>query len=334
MASKWLKTLAIIIFYLGLSRALAVFWEFHLPAYKLGVISLLEGKGDFPAQYRVLGPWCINFIAQTFHIHLYSAELVFYWLTFFFAFFAFRFWLSPFLPKNICELSPVFLIALTIGNVGLRFSWDALTFLFMPLMFGLLYRKKWAWLVITFAIATLARETSFLVIIAMAILALYDSSERKYLIFVSALCTIIWIVEKLVLINIYGQPLNSVADWKLQDNLKFLLGRIDFPIDEPMLIGILTHKTDTDLIVKRFALFYSYPFYLLSFLSWANFAWVLIFPSWKKKDVFLRRLAWLIPIHILIMLFVGILFEKRIYFELYPIVMALALQTFFERQKG
>lgn len=333
MSGKWLKTLAIIVFYLGLSHALAVFWEFHLPAYKLGIISLLEGKGDFPAQYRILGPWSINFIAQTFNIHLYSAELIFYWLAFFLAFFALRFWLSPFLPKTICELAPLFLIPLIIGNVGLRFPWDALTFVFMPLLLGLLYRKKWAWLVIVFTIATLARETSFLVVIAMSILALYDRQQRKSLLFVSALCTLIWFAEKAVLVSFYGQLADSVVSWQFRENIRFLTGK-GFPIDEPLLLAVVTHRLSIDTLSDRFALFYSYPFYLLSLLSWANFAWVLIFPHWRRKDAFLRRLAWLIPIYFVIMFFVGVLFEKRIYFELYPIVMALALQTFFERHQS
>lgn len=334
MNSRWAKVLALIIFYLGMARAMASFWEFSVPVYvESEIAALIEGRGGYPAQYRILGPWIINFISGTFHLHLATAELLFYWLAFFLSFFALRFWLLPFLPRPVCDLSPVWLIALSVGNVGLRYTWDALTFIFTPLLLGLLYRKKWVWLVIAFSIATLARETNFLIVFALAVFAIYSKAERKTLLLLSILCSAIWVIEKFALIKLYGGSSSSAVIWQLKENIKFLTGNY-LPIDENMTLAIACQRTSIDWILKRWGIFYTYPAYLLTLLSWANFAWVLMFPRWRKKDIFLQRVAWLIPIHFAIMFFIGVIFEKRIYFELYPIVIALGLQTFFEGQKS
>ncbi len=331
MNSRWTKA-ATYIFYLGLARAMAVFWTCHIPVFKSSMIPLLlNGKGGYPAQYRMLGPWIIGFLANSLHIHLLSAQMIFYWLAFFAAFLAMRYWLKPFVPKAISDLAPVWLIPLIIGNVALRYPWDALTFVFIPLLLGLLYRKRWDWFVIVFAVGTLSRETTLLALLAMAILMLYWREDRRKMALVGLLCGLIWVAERYAILAFYGKPVSTAFVWQLKTNIRFLTGK-SVPIDEPAILARLVWRyKGTGSVIKRMWIFYTYPLSLLSFLGWANFAWILIFPRWRRKDPFLRRIAWLIPIHIAIMLFVGILFEKRIYFELYPIVIALGLQTFFDQ---
>jgi len=334
--NKWTKAIVLTIFYLGIARAMSIFWVTHLAAQTgITVGTLLTGSGTFPFQYRVLGPWIIGFISQIFNLPLLSAQLIFYWLAFFAAFVALRYWLHPFVPPVISDLAPFWLVPLIIGNVATRYPWDALTFVFMPLLLGLLYRKKWAWLVITFAIATLSRETTLLIIFAVAILAIYSKEERKQLLLIGLLCALVWGVEKFLLAQLYeGAQESAMNWWTLQQNIQFFTGKLT-PTDEAANLGVFhfAAKDLTDFVINT-KIFYSYPLSLITFFSWANFAWVLIFPKWRKKDFFLRQMAWLIPIYFTIMMCVGIIFEKRIYFELYPIVIALALQTFFEGQKS
>jgi len=335
MKNKWTKTLALLVFYLGFARALGIFWVCQIPAYSSAMVTkILAGKGGYPAQYRILGPWIIGFISRTFHIHMLSAEMLFYWLAFFAAFLAVRYWLRPFVPRAASDLAPVWLAPLIIGNVALRYPCDALTFTVIPLLLALLYRRNWTWLVVVFAVGTLSRETTLLAVIAMAVLALYSKDDRRRLALVGLLCTVIWVAEKYALVKLYGGAVKSVATWKLLQNLRFFTGE-EIPVDEPAILGYAVGRFENVYaFMGRTRIFYTYPAYLLSFFGWANFAWVLIFPRWRTKDVFLRRIAWLIPLHIAIMLCVGVIFEKRIFFELYPIVIALGLQTFFKQPRA
>ncbi|MBX9687356.1 MAG: hypothetical protein K2X27_11680 [Candidatus Obscuribacterales bacterium] len=59
-------------------------------------------------------------------------------------------------------------------------------------------------------------------------------------------------------------------------------------------------------------------------ITWLAIA-VPLLSGWSKLPPFLKGCAWILPIHTMILLFVGRIEEMRVYYELLPIILVLSL---------
>jgi len=316
MPEKRLKAAFLIIFYLLFSWVF-VYYTMQVPQYAAASLEqLIKGTAERPFQYRILGPWLIKAISSYSHISLRGAEMIFYFLAYFFAFLALRRWLANFLPRWLSDLSPLWLFICSINNLYPRYPWDALTQLFMPLLFNLAYKKRWGWFLFVFAIAMLNRETTYLAILGFTLIELGrvgKSYLRAAAVFVIA--SAIWLGLKIALEKMFFEQAGAFVQLEFFRNLEYFTGKrcfFDYMIN--------SHLKPLCWIV---------PLCWLAFLSFANFMWLFIFPKLFNKDKTLLRLAILIPVHIAIVMVFGVIAERRVMAELYPLIIPLALQTFF-----
>jgi len=223
--------------------------------------------------------------------------------------------LKPFLPKAVADLAPIWVSATLLNNIVLRYPWDPLSLGFLSLLFVLIQRKKWALFYPALMIATFNRETTYLAVMAVFLMEIKDRSGRIEALSRTALAAMIWAGVRATVQIIYRDNPGAPFEPSVTLNWDFLMCKIAFIdyLNNPF----LTH------------LGHVFPLSWLQFLTALNGTWLLIFPRFRSKDPILRRLALLIPIQLLAIYLVGRLFERRLYMELLPIVLPLALQTFF-----
>jgi len=304
--------------YIGLAWVMGYYTLASVPQCGADLVDCIMGRADLPFQYRILGPWVIYAFFKLGLQTLNQAELLFYVLAYLFAFASMRLWLSDFLPQKLADLSPVWVVALTVNQLIYRYPWDPLTLGFIPLLLHLAYRKNWTWFIVAFAAGTFNRETTYLALIAIFLFNPKETlSNLKKIVPPVAAAAIAWIAIKLILASLYFGNAGGVIEWSPPENLSVILGK----------------STSWDFFKYDHLHGFSVPLIWLSFLSWANFWWVLLLPKWRQKSPVLRRLGWLIIIQFLIIFFVGNIWERRVFLELYPIVIGLGLQTFFGRRK-
>ena len=304
------------VFYMCMAWVMAYYTLASVPAAGAKLSSILAGHENLPFQYRILGPWTIYALSRTGVFNLNQAELLFYVASYLFAFIAMRLWLSHFLPRSMADLAPVWMVATVTNQLIYRYAWDPLTLGFIPLLLHLAYRRSWTWFLVVFAVGTFNRETTYLALIAALLFAPPGETVRdlKRIAPPLAVAALIWLAIKLLLAHAYAGNAGSVVEWKPYYNYLVLVGESsswDFHNYEHL---------------KGFKL----PFLWLTFLSWANFWWVLLPAGWRRKSPVLKRLAWIILFQFALIFLVGNIWERRVYLELYPIVIALALQTFTE----
>ena len=303
------------VLYLCLAWAMAYYTLASVPQRGAKLVDCIMGRADLPFQYRILGPWTIYALSKIGLQTLDQAELLFYVLAYLFAFASMRLWLQNFLPQEIADLSPLWVIALTVNQLIYRYPWDPLTLGFIPLLLHLAYRGSWAWFIVAFAVGTFNRETTYLALMAIPLLCgLKDFTSRlKEFIPPVFAAAIIWALIKLILVSMFAYNAGTPIQWSLPENMSVLLNK----------------STSWDFHYYRHLRYFPIPLCWLSIVSWANFWWAVALSKWQQKSPVLKRLAWIIAIHFVIVLLVGNLWERRVYLELYPIILGLGLQTFF-----
>ena len=125
----------------------------------------------------------------------------------------------------------------------------------------------------------------------------------------------VWLAIKVALGYLFAANPGGALEWHLAKNLDVLRGVVAFAdVMHTPLLAPMAHAI---------------PWCWLQFLAALNFVWVLVPVRWRAKDPFLRTLALLIPLHLGLMVLFGNLVERRIYLDVLPVVLPLALQTFF-----
>ena len=309
------ERLALALFYAGMAWAMT-YYVTQLPVH--GVIrmeNLLAGTAPRPFQYRVLGPWTILALHRATGISLAAAELLWHFAAALGAFVAVRAWLRPFVPAAVADLAPVWVTATAVNSLVLQYPWDLPGIFFLAVLLDLLRRRNWRLFLPVLALATLNRENTYL---AVAAVVVAEGFHRRAWLRAAGLglaAAVAWLAVKVALDRLYfGNP-GGTLEWHVLKNLDVLRGRIAFAdwMHAPLLAPVA----------------FAVPWCWLEFLAALNFAWVLVPVRWRAKDPFLKALALLIPLHLVLVFLFGNLSERRVYLDLLPIVLPLALQTFF-----
>jgi len=318
----------ITIIYLFAAFGAAIFHCFQVPEiWHANLARLLANESPPPFCYRVLIPWLLQALISS-GVQFQVAMLLVSWLGFFGAFLAMRWWARLFVPDALAATAPFIVVTCIVGNIHLYFPWDPYTLMFIPLLFGLIYLRRWAVFLAVFALATLSKESTFIAIFAALLFSFStpDTKARKPALLTALAASILWVAIKLLLLATMGKDISQSFEWQLKSNLDFLLGR-NVPLDELNVLAAGAYfKQNLDVAKNALHPFYSYPAVLVSsFLRWGHFLWLTLFIKNSEKAAYLKALTWLVPMYFVTLLFVGIITEKRIYFELYPILVAHAL---------
>ncbi len=319
---------AILFVYLFAAFGAALFHSFQVPEiWHANLARLLAGESPPPFCYRVLIPWLLKALISS-GVQFQVAMLLVSWLGFFGAFLAMRWWTRLFVLDALAVVAPFVMVACIVGNIHLYFPWDPYTLMFMPLLFGLVYKRRWAVFLAVFVLATFSKESTFIAVFAALLFALAsaDRSVRRSAALTALAASVIWISIKALLFSTVGGGVSRSFEWQLESNIDFLLGR-KAPLDELAVLAAGAYfRQNFDVAKNVMHMFYSYPQVLLfSFLRWGHFLWLFLFIGHSRKEPYLRALVWLVPIYLSMLMFVGIISEKRIYFELYPILIAHTL---------
>ena len=296
--------------------AMAYYTSF-LPTFSAASLdALIRGRAHLPYQYRILGPFVVGSIKGALDLSTRQAELLFYVLAYAFAFVAFRAWLKLFLPARAADAAPLWLSATLFNNLMLRYPWDVLSLAFLTCLLMLIYKRSWALFLVVLAVATLNRETTYLAILALVVVELfYRKSPAGRTLALAAAAAVVWFAVKFALNAAFAGNPGGGVEWSLPENLQIL--RCE------------TCYMDFSASSALKSLCFTFPLCWLQVLSVANFAWLLIFPAFSRKSPLLKWLLVLVPFQLALIMLFGTVAERRVYIDLYPVIIPLALQTFF-----
>jgi hypothetical protein len=217
--------------------------------------------------------------------------------------FVFRRYLSLFISdptvSSVAALSLYAILPFNYFNLP-YYPYDVPSVMFFTLGLILIHDERWWWFYPLFVIATLNRETSIFLTVAM-VLALFDRYGWPTLGALAASQLAIWAAIKLVLYALYAQN-----RW--------------------MGYGLYQFQLKVNL-----ATLYALPIKGIIALATWGCLWLAVL-VWRARirDAFLRRNLWVVPVFIAGMFFVGFIIELRIYGEVLPIVLAAAWVAFLD----
>lgn len=184
-------------------------------AKRASLSSLLAGSADLPTQYRALVPWLVSSLVPLKLPFLESPVRLFKVIEFlstFFLFIAFRYYISLFIKSRL--LSSLFSLVLFVllpyqyifysWSLGaIYYPFDIPSVLFFTLGLSLLYKKNWYLYYPVFIIATFNRETT----VFLTLIYLVTAFEKNKIAPVLLHCTaqaVIWLSVKMWLAFLYG----------------------------------------------------------------------------------------------------------------------------------
>jgi len=266
--------------------------------------ALAAGTASTPYQYRVLVPWLVrgalgvHAISPAAERSLFVAieVIALVWLAF-----VFRRYVSLFIADrkvaSVAALSVFAILPFNYFNLP-YYPYDVPSVLFFTLGLVLIHDERWTWFYPLFVIATLNRETSIFLTVAM-VLALADRYPWSKLAILAGSQVALWAAIKAVLYALYAHNRwmgYGIYQFQLKVNLATLYA---FPVK-----GVIALATWGCL--------------WLAVVVWRD----------RIRDRFLQRNLLTVPFFIAGMLLVGFVTELRIYGEVLPIVLAAAWVAF------
>ena len=292
-------------FFMAISLLSLYFTDMHFmlcsEAKRASLSLLLHNAADVPFQYRVLVPWCVNFLLSLNLPYLNSAIRIFKVIEFlstFFLFIAFRSYLSIFIRNEIrSSLFSLFLFlvlpyqyifySLSLGAI--YYPFDIPSVFFFTIGIILIYRKNWFLYYPVFIIATLNRETTIFLIFIFFITTI-KKNNMIHTFFHCFLQVMIWLLIKKVLGILYAD--NPGPGYFIN----FLI----------MNLKTLSHPVNMIRVASSFCFVWAVVIFYFKFIS----------------DKFVKKsLAVLFPFFCG-MFVVGNILELRIYGEMIPVVLS------------
>ena len=265
------------------------------------------GTGRTPFQYRALVPWAVRLavsavppLGRSLWVPYGAVEA----LAALGAWAAARHFLRPFVPDRPAERSAAALgmflllglnLALPFRHNAFFFPWDTLSVAFFTLGLALLRERRWPAFYVLFAVATLNRETTCFLTIAL-VLSEVGRMPLPRLAAHGAAQLAIWVAVKALLLALYSQnaPLLGAGTSSL-----FVM---------PTLLNLGAVSGVPGLLVLAGAM---------------GGLWLVpLLLAGRIGDAPLRRTSRAVPVFVAAMLLVGEVLEVRIYSELIPLVLA------------
>lgn len=276
----------------------------------ISVSDLAAGIASTPYQYRALVPWLIRG-ALDMHLIRPEAQLaaasVANGVAFVALAFVFRAYLSLFIESRpVTSVAALSLLTLLPFNYYPQpfFPSDVPSILLFTLGLIFVYRRNWLAFYPLFAIATLNRETSLLLVVVCG-LVLFDIYGRRRWAVLIASQLVIWAAIKAALWALY------------RGNLWIGHQPVWFPLD----INLRMFMADG---LKTFLLLAMWAGLLLA---------IVVLRRWLR-DEWLRRTLWTIPVSFASTAAIGFIAEMRIDGEVLPIALAAVWVVFFDMVAG
>lgn len=314
-----IRTPVLAAFYIVVAWALT-YHTLRLPVYLPSgdMAGFFSGHVPLPFQYRIFGPWIIQTLGSCTGLDRHGSELAYYMLAYVFLFFAFRIWLSAWLPRGVADLAPVWICAAFVGNLLPRYPWDPLGVAFLSLLLFTIHKRRWLLFFPLLALATLNRETTFLAVASLFFVELFYRKEGWWrTLALTASAGGLWLAVKVVLYLVYKESPGGALEWHLAENaaiFKCDLAYIDY--------------LQNDYLKQIAGVF---PLCWLQFLVALNGFWIPALVRLRSKDPFLKISALSVPLLLLAVILFGNIAERRVYLDLAPWVLPLALTSFFPK---
>jgi len=309
-------------FYLAMAWAMT-YHTLRLPLYLPAgdVAGFFAGHVPRPYQYRILGPWIIQTLGSFTGLDRYWSELVYYVSAYLFLFFVFRTWLRTWLPRAAADLAPVWICAAFVGNLLPRYPWDPLGVALLALLLIAIHARRWLLFFPLLVLATLNRETALLAVASLFFVERFLRREGwGRTLSLTASAAGIWLAVKAVLYVAYRDSPGGALEWHLAENAAIFMG-------ESAYVDYLQNE-----YLKRIA--GVFPLCWLQFLVALNGFWIPALVRWRSKDPFLKISALAAPLLLAAVVLFGNIAERRVYLDLAPWVLPLALATFFPKATG
>jgi hypothetical protein len=296
---------------LYIAAAIGFTWDYWCGATIMGRAafdSLTYFFAETPFQYRILIPLLARGIEWLHPVALDKLYLAITMVWMLALLPSFARYLRIFVPRSAAVPAallityPLFFNYVFLKNV-LYYPWDMPSIVFFIWGLTLLLERRMAWYYPVFVLATLNRETTCFLILAMLCLEAGRQPVGRLALHLLAQSAI-WLGIKLLLARCFaGNPGAGMHENHFHDNLHFiatLLGRPD-----------TWHEFTWLRALGRLLVF--------------GGIWALVPLGWKNTPPAARRLLWVVPPFFAAMMFVGVIHEVRIFGELIPILMVPAL---------
>lgn len=272
--------------------------RFLLNAFYDGIATpsmLVDGTAYLPFQTRVLIPWLVYAIQVSGVLSGLSDLYIFSIIDFLSivgVMYATRYYLMGFFSDKVLAsvLSCILFYILPFHfTKTMWYPWDLPSIMFFTLGLAFLQRRRWGSYYLLFTIATINRETTFLLII-MYMLSEFDKTKWFRLCLGLFSQLVIWTTIRYGLYALYaGNPKLGYGAFELQfwKNLVLLQN----------------------------------PKIWIKALSAFGFLWVPVLVWYARTDnEFVKRSLWLVPLMYVLMAVIGVVYELRIYGECIPMV--------------
>jgi hypothetical protein len=246
-----------------------------------------------PFVYRVLIPFLSRALEKITGIHAVYCMVFLVILSSIGLFYSLKYLYKSFLENEEyarlfsfvgCELTLLLVL------IGVK-PYDIATTMFFALSFGLLARGKFNLYYLLFVVASINRETTFLLTLFFIIYFFNKMPFRQYCLGV-LYQGLAYLIVKMLIMGIYANVPGTPMQWR---PLEVIQGYVD----KPVLFAV---------------------FFLIFFLA----SLVLSVRQWNDKPMFLRvAFGTIFPVQLILHIFLGYSYEIRVFAEVFPVIFML-----------
>ncbi len=280
------------------------------------LLALTSYSAYKPFQYRILMPWIANQLYKLKFYPFHSLSNIFSILettSIFFIILSFRCYISLFIKKNkfvssLLAFSILYILPFNFLFPRIQptyYPYDMPSIFFFTLGLVLMYQQKWILFYIIFTLATLNRETSCFLTFIYLLTSIKTEKLTKVILHCCAQF-LIWATIKTILFKLFfHNPGQNGFEWHhIGSHVTHLSTNISFLLD-----------------IKNYSFFFSN----------LGFIWIIDFYYYHKiKIEFIRRSMLVIFPFFIGMMFVGNVYEIRIFGELIPVFLMAFLVILME----
>ncbi|MEW6607217.1 MAG: hypothetical protein AB1414_07140 [bacterium] len=275
-----------------------------------GHSAIIEGQAFAPTQYRILMPFCAEFIHQVLNISIASSYHSLRVITTFLVLSLFHIYLTRWFDTPKALIGTLYLA----GSIPLSYLYwpypqDMFNLMMFIVGFIAIREHKDNWLYLILILGSLNYET---IVFLILFYFFYHSGQMKF--------------KKLI-----GRTISYLAIWTLVMVLiRLKYGLLpNFMDNQVHLIGYPMYQTNLKMyanIFKNISLTNGCFYIFLLF----GFFWILAFLHLSKKPKFLVKTAWVIPIYLVFHFFIASFGETRVFLPLFLLLIPLGLFSIFK----
>lgn len=304
--------LALITTYIHLRFTCKFGYEWEIFGKPNGHSAVISGIAFAPTQYRILMPFCAEFIHQIFNLSIPDTYYFLRIITTFLVLSLFHIYLKKWFDTSKAIIGTLYLVAaLPLSYMSWPYPSDMVDVIIFILGFIVIRDNKDNWLYPLLILGALNRESIVFLILVYFVYHIGQIHFRKLV-----LRTVSYIVTfSIIVFGLY---------WRYGPLPNFIDNKVHF-ITYPMYEFNLNMYSN---LFKSFSLTHPALFIFLIF----GFFWILAFLNMNKKPEFLVKSVWIIPIYLIVYFFVGSFAETRLFLPLFLLLIPSGLFSLFGYQ--